>query len=387
MKTHLNETGQPALYYKKQAMHQGSWKQPLHQDAVRLDWIDALKGYAILGVVCMRCLMGENDVWFSQVFALGAKGVQLFFILSAFTLFLSFHSRKELSGTDFFIRRFFRIAPMYYLLIVFVLFQTYFQTGEHYAPWNIMSHFLLLHGLSPYWQNSLVAGGWAVGVGVLFYMMCPILYKYLTNINRAILFFIGTVVIGQMLHWYFQINPLISNIELWQLYIYCYFPTQLPLFAMGIVIYFILRLDQKTAFKKILVLLFGVFIFLILLFLLQKESELLLNMILSLALVPVFYILSRYSQTTFIRHIIVHPVVRLMGKLCFSMYLIHYYVIHWVEPYAGIFTSPAANYLFRLFVALVITITISYLTYQYIEQYFIRLGKRVIQRFTNSIVQ
>ena len=52
----------------------------------------------------------------------GKYGVQLFFIASAFTLFLSRHRRSEVGNKNFFIRRFFRIAPMYYLGIILYLF-------------------------------------------------------------------------------------------------------------------------------------------------------------------------------------------------------------------------------------------------------------------------
>lgn len=52
-----------------------------------------------------------------QVALTGQRGVALFFIVSAFTLFLSYDNRKEERHPtrNFFIRRFFRLAPMAFL--------------------------------------------------------------------------------------------------------------------------------------------------------------------------------------------------------------------------------------------------------------------------------
>jgi peptidoglycan/LPS O-acetylase OafA/YrhL len=48
--------------------------------------------------------------------AYGARGVQLFYMVSAFTL-LSV-SRQPFNARSFFIRRFFRIAPAFYIAMI-----------------------------------------------------------------------------------------------------------------------------------------------------------------------------------------------------------------------------------------------------------------------------
>jgi peptidoglycan/LPS O-acetylase OafA/YrhL len=59
------------------------------------------------------------------VTVLGWHGVQLFFLASVVTLMMSWHYEKNRDGTAdvgaFFLRRFFRIAPAYYLASVFYL--------------------------------------------------------------------------------------------------------------------------------------------------------------------------------------------------------------------------------------------------------------------------
>jgi len=48
----------------------------------------------------------------------GARGVQLFFVVSALTLSMSWYDRHD-GVAAFFIRRLFRIAPMFWLAVIF----------------------------------------------------------------------------------------------------------------------------------------------------------------------------------------------------------------------------------------------------------------------------
>ena len=96
---------------------------------MKLRYIDALRGIAILAVMMVHTshhgANNYNDL-FRSMFNEGARGVQLFYLASAFTLFLSYNYRKEKENHvagNFFIRRFFRIAPMYYIGIIYYIFQ------------------------------------------------------------------------------------------------------------------------------------------------------------------------------------------------------------------------------------------------------------------------
>ena len=82
----------------------------------RFDYIDALRGYAIALVMIAHCTFLFNDVPKSvatSFLGYGGRGVQLFFIASAITLMMSWKRHHDGAG-PFYVRRIFRIAPMWY---------------------------------------------------------------------------------------------------------------------------------------------------------------------------------------------------------------------------------------------------------------------------------
>jgi peptidoglycan/LPS O-acetylase OafA/YrhL len=65
--------------------------------ALALPYIDALRGYAILMVIATHVAIGA-PMLSGVVRALvdqGQRGVQLFFVVSAFTLIISWHHRND----------------------------------------------------------------------------------------------------------------------------------------------------------------------------------------------------------------------------------------------------------------------------------------------------
>jgi len=84
------------------------------------NYLDGLRGVAALLVLSVHLLQIIN-LFNGKSFSFGAYGVQLFYILSALTLFLSSSQRftsESKASLKFFIRRFFRIAPLFYIAVV-----------------------------------------------------------------------------------------------------------------------------------------------------------------------------------------------------------------------------------------------------------------------------
>ena len=148
-----------------------------------LQVVDALRGYAILLVIAVHSIGHNKDlVWpVIRPLLLGFYGVQLFFLASALTLLMSW-SRSDDSfarrSGKFLIRRFFRIAPLYYLAVLFYWF-AYQAKPADFSIELLLGSLLFYNAWSPYLVPTVpgwtpVPGGWSIGVEFCFYFIfCP----------------------------------------------------------------------------------------------------------------------------------------------------------------------------------------------------------------------
>jgi peptidoglycan/LPS O-acetylase OafA/YrhL len=150
-------------------------------------WVNALRGYAILLVVFVHA--GQHYAMFNHMQVLthvGDLGVQLFFILSSFTLFNSYSKRRMYEDgfvkRGFFIRRFFRIAPYYYFAGLLYVAYAVLVSHESINAAGLVASFTFTNGLYLPAINYLPPGGWSVGVEMLFYVTIPVLFKYLDTL-------------------------------------------------------------------------------------------------------------------------------------------------------------------------------------------------------------
>ncbi|KNB60997.1 acyltransferase family protein [Chryseobacterium sp. Hurlbut01] len=347
----------------------------------KIDYLDALRGLAIIGVLFVHCSQYGKPVFgfFKDSLAAGAYGVQLFFITSAFTLFYS-NSVKSSTTADFFIRRFFRIAPMFYLGIIYYLWQN--GTGPRYAlgdasgisTANIISTFTFTNSFNPYWINSIVPGGWSIAIEFLFYALLPLfIFRVIKNLNSAIWLFLFSILISFICNSIFQFCIPISDERLWGDFLIMYFPAQLPVFSIGIIAFFLVI--KKESIREINVVTLLIISTLTLLQLstpLRFFSEAV-KFSLIFGLLTIILSLKSFK-------IIVNPVIILLGKLSFSIYLSHFAVLHWMSKFDFVdFTERSLiNYIIRLFIVIIISVFISIFTYTLIEKPFIRLGSKII---------
>ena len=168
------------------------------QDNIKkFEYIDILRGIAILGVIAVHSYPGIDNLSLltCYIFQYGQLGVQLFFFASALTLCLSISERNENSITNFYARRFFRIAPLYYFGI-FLYFMQKFLTAYYinggtsvppgYTITSILLNIFFVHGFHPVYFNQLVPGGWSIATEMAFYCIFPFLYILLSTFKLRI---------------------------------------------------------------------------------------------------------------------------------------------------------------------------------------------------------
>jgi peptidoglycan/LPS O-acetylase OafA/YrhL len=363
----------------------------------KLDYIDVLRGLAILGVILThidgagsgRQYLPEKLLSFLDE---GARGVQLFFVASAFTIFLSYDhraGRERFVNRNFFIRRFFRIAPMYYIGICYYLWQNGF--GPRYwlgdqpsvTTGNVLGNFLFLHGFNPYWMNSIVPGGWSIAVEMLFYCFIPFLFSRIKNTRQAFNFVLFSLLFRFAFNLILQKWPFIHDQRLWTDFLFYYFPNQLPVFSLGILMYFIIKDEYRINISDKTLLLFA------LLFLVQLIFSwfpfLPSHFMFGVGFVMIGIALSRYKFKLF-----VNPLVMYIGKISYSMYIVHFAVFYWITKFgfADYLTvsgtrTAILNILIRLIVVLGFSVLLSTIFYRLVEMPMQRVAKRWIGTMKN----
>jgi peptidoglycan/LPS O-acetylase OafA/YrhL len=344
---------------------------------LKLRYIDALRGWAILLIMMTNIsLIGSGGYhWLVQSFlTFGNKGIQLFFVISAFTLFLSYNNQKTNdihSVRNFYLRRLFRIAPMYYLAFAYYFWQKIILCGNYYSPASLLASLTFLNGVSPYWMNGIIPGTPTIVVEMAFYTILPFLALKIKNLNQAFYFTITAYLVAVTLRFFLGINSPIENIRLWEGFLYLNFINQLPAFGLGIIAYFIvIRKDRNFAPVNYLILAFLLIGCRIWDFLIPNSY------CYSIGFMMLIYVLSIKEFKC-----IVNRATTFIGKISYSIFYIHFAVQFWMIK-SGVFNLLPSNMYISLIIKfciiLAFTIPISWFTWRYIEEPLRNLGKKLI---------
>lgn len=93
----------------------------------RITELDALRGIAALSVVLFHYTSKYDEIFTQKVmqqyeFSYGYLGVQLFFIISGFVIFMTISNVK--SGLEFIYKRFIRLYPLFWICLIFTFIIT-----------------------------------------------------------------------------------------------------------------------------------------------------------------------------------------------------------------------------------------------------------------------
>lgn len=367
----------------------------MNQTVRKFDFIDALRGWAALAVVFVHLSLWIKPESFllATVSHNGMRGVQLFFIASALTLMLSMDSRmgsEKNALRNFFIRRFFRIAPLFYFGIMLYLLRDGLAARE-YAPEGLsLVHFLttltFTHGWLPTTINAIVPGGWSIAVEMNFYLLLPLAYLFIKNIHQAVFAtfacLIGSkllaIVALKMYQPFFEQYDFLLNLFI-SLY---WLPTQAAVFCMGFILYFMFKKipdskpDQNRRLLGIMYLAISAYLMMSLLFSDLKMFPAHFSWAAALTLFA-------YSLALFPNKILVNPMIRAFGKVSYSLYILHFAVLslfQYVVP-QGLFDSHSSLWLLGMFVPVIlVSYALSVVSYQWIERPGIELGNKFIAK-------
>lgn len=339
----------------------------------RLGYIDGLRGIAVLLVLLIHNKENVSlsyPATFTNLIENGKYGVQLFYVISAYTIFLTYKKEGH-QFLNFFIKRFFRIFPLY-CLAVFTYSQILSSPTE-----GVLLNYFLLHAFSPKFINSVVPGGWSVGIEWVFYAIAPILIYKINTLNRSIWFLIGTLLISVLFEGWFKTSVAYQN-GYGASFLYFSLPNQLPVFALGVFTFNLLNTkNQELLWRPSSLLLFS------LLFLSFMVNYPLVH---SHVFAGVFFMLFFIINSRYRFKLIDNGFLRFIGKLSFGMYLTQYLVIYIISSF-NIHYNPGGNinnilqFFIFYFIFFALTFSVSLPLYYLLELPMIKLGRRIISYF------
>ena len=351
----------------------------------RLSFIDALRGYAILMVIAVHTSQAFSDLPkpLSTILNQGARGVQLFFVTSALTLSMSWVGRKE-GALAFYSRRFFRIAPMFWLAIPFFVWLN--GTGPTiYAPdgigiRQIAMTAMFVHGFWPDTITSVVPGGWSVADEVIFYALFPVTVPALLQASwrSLIMVMVVAIVLGakvsRLLDGFSELLPASAQGVAGE-YFWLWFPRQLPCFIFGVALFKFSAEQHRVSesFAKCVCVLAVALIFAFP-FLEGIKYMLPLGLATSYGIAfSLFAISLMYWPTS----PLIGNAIVWIGKISYSAYFVHFAVLHYLPPLPPI-GVPFIDFAILYAAVMISTVTISSITYLFIEMPFLRWGGKLI---------
>lgn len=319
-----------------------------------------MRGMAVISVV----LFHLNFVFAKT----GYLGVDTFFVISGFLMAMLYGNTINLNSTKmFFFKRAVRLLPAYWFIIIassalalLLCLPHEINTQYKHSFW---SYFLMPN--IGFWSDAEYWGGsqfrpllhlWSLGVEFQFYLIYPILCKICnTQFKRFVLMSISLLA-------YILVNEISAKTAFYMM------PTRLWQFLLGIIAF---EYSKKLFFKNsdhiFHLLTFLLFILLISPVKVSPESVILVTIPTSLLVAGMVLVSSGSSATTknrFIERFLVW-----IGKYSFSIYLVHFPIIVFLQykPFGG--TITGVNSFFELLLFLALLVISSKITYKFFEKY------------------
>ncbi|KAA3451454.1 acyltransferase [Mesorhizobium sp. SARCC-RB16n] len=349
----------------------------------RLDFLDALRGFASVWVVMVHVAMLPSPrlqlpPFINVIVTNGVMGVELFFVVSTFSLCLSMigHGEERRPVLGFALRRIFRIAPLFYVMIAVAFIRNF--SGTVIDTTTVLLNFSFLFNLVPGYQPSIVPAGWTVGVETLFYVIFPLVYRCVDGMLSSVVMLLLSLAVSSI--FFHIIGMLVSNPGTYHLFSIFY---RAPIFMFGFIAFYALSILKA------------------------RDDARLIGCVL-LAIVPVLFFAINAGKTSFIENYywegamfaaltvglalvrvkaIVNDISTFLGRISYSIYLVHTPIIVMLIPSMRLVQTHVPNlivaYLICLGATLALVVPTATLSYRLVERPANRWGKRWASRIAD----
>lgn len=315
----------------------------------------------------------------------GEFGVIFFFILSGFLITYLMFSEQSKSGSInipfFYYRRIIRIWPLYYftLLVGFLIYPLISQLNGHVHLENasillysvFAANFDHIHNGNP--SVGILSVQWSVSIEEQFYLLWPLVF-YLFGKRKAFPFLLIFIIIISELFflkaetWNVRYYHLISNFRFLAfggfLACICYCKSKWIEFALQYI-------GPKTSLIVYLVCL-------LMMFFQQQLSESLFYFKYLYHILPFLFfgfviIEQNFSNRSYFK-IGSSYLLTWLGKISYGLYLTHMIAIYIV---LSLFSASTSRYVgWAILLSVILTVVISYLSYTWLESFFLSLRNR-----------
>jgi peptidoglycan/LPS O-acetylase OafA/YrhL len=355
-------------------------------------FLDFLRGWAALFVFFHHAaILGGGPGLIAG--SLGQEAVNAFMLASGFLIYFqcsigrSYYAlQNKLGIKNFYIRRFFRIAPAYYFsLIIALLLSEYLglsregiaetlpntmtDMSRYYIAEPIQSFFIhatFLFGLMPSYAFSTPLPDWSLGLEVQFYLLFPVLFFFYRK--NFVLYFVVFLVV-MLIVWAISDNlgyvfPMPS-----------YLPLKFHNFAAGIALAYLL-LNKENKSKSYYFIIIVSFLFLVI----GNRTP----------YIPLLFMFSwwwvcmadinKSAVLSAIQAMFSHKSSKYLAEMSYSVYIFH--LVLMLPFFAYVLKDgklSTMTWVTSSIILLIFTMLVSHLIYKYIEVPGINIGKRLVK--------
>jgi peptidoglycan/LPS O-acetylase OafA/YrhL len=182
-----------------------------------------MRGVAVLLVVLTHSTVSGYRPWWvwGPLFG-GSVGVELFFFISGFVLFLP-HAEGRGDGLGRYVaKRFWKIVPSYWLAVLVAV--AFFAVRT--SPGDVLLHLSFLHPLTRASMYGITPAFWSLGTEVQFYVVFPLVARAMLRARWAT--FLGALALGE--GWRLWLHATGANGDF---YAICQLPATVDVFVTG----------------------------------------------------------------------------------------------------------------------------------------------------------
>ncbi|MGI0091962.1 MAG: acyltransferase family protein [Nitrososphaerales archaeon] len=353
--------------------------------------ITGMRGYASQAVIIFHFLVLGNLLgWLSlsRIALAWNSGVDFFFVLSGFLLTVPFiessldPKRKKLSLREFYIKRAFRILPVYYLslgiaVLVFSRPATFQQ---------LLASIFFLQSFSQSTFNSINGVSWTLVIEEIFYATLPVFSIFF--LKRRWMYslpacFAISIIYRIIIYTLFSQNSIILHFYMWQ------YPSFLVHYAIGCVLANLyvtrrhLPVRPTGKFVSSLPMLASIIVLLAtqywvgMTYLAYNDVEIFPALIFAFEYGALIYLTLVSPPAAILRNIFTNRLAQFTGRISYSVYSIHLPVLQALSQIGlPIISWIAASYVIVFFAAT--------LTYYFVEKPYLQLRNKILNKIRSE---